>query len=428
MSGRYDLQRMIGNTGWMTGEQVLRMAVGLLVGIWLARYLGPEQYGQFSYAIAFAMMFSQMAALGLGEIMVRDLVRHTSRRGALLGTSFLLMTCGGLAVFALAVASIFVLRPGDTLMHWLVGITMAGALFQGTESIECWYASQLQAKYTVLARSAAFLAASLVKGCLILMHAPLIAFAWVGLAELMIGAAGLVVIYKRTGFSFSTWHFDLATARDQLKDGWPLMLAVGLNMVYLRIDQVILGEIAGSSELGGYSAAVRISELWAFLPAVICASVFPAMVEAGTFSDELFYAQLQKLYNLMVFIAYLVAIPITFFSDHLVQLLYGDAYTESGRLLAVLVWSGLFTSLGAVQALFLISKHWSRIYLLCMLLGCLLNVGLNWLLIPHMGAMGAVIASCVSYWFAVHGTCFIFKPLRKNAWMIAKAMLYPKPW
>lgn len=428
IGSRLHLRDMIGNTAWFAGDRIVRMGVGLLVGVWLARYLGPSLYGEFSYALAFAMMFSPVAMLGLDDIVIRELIKNPSKRNEFLGTAFFLMLLGGLSVFILATASIYIFRPGDSLTQWLVAIITGGTIFQAFIAIEFWFESQLQWKYTVFAKHSAFLLVSFVKIVLIMGHAPLVAFAWAAFAEIVIGSAGLVIVYRAKGFGLKTWRFSRTTAEAFLKDSWPQILSVFLTMVYLKIDQVMLGTLAGNEELGYYSAAVRLTEAWYFIPLAICSSVFPSIVKARAANEVLFHEQMQKLYNLMALIAYGVAVPVMLFSNQIVDLLFHSAYEKTGPLLAVLVWTGLFTSLGAARNVFMVSQNWLRINLASTLLGCLLNIALNYVLIPVYGAMGAIIASLISYWFAVHGTCFIFKPLRNTGWMLTKAMIYPKIW
>jgi len=191
---------------------------------------------------------------------------------------------------------------------------------------------------------------------------------------------------------------------------------------------VMLGSMAGNEELGYYSAAVRLTEAWSFIPMAICSSVFPVVVATRAADEELFYDRMQRLYNLMALISYGVAIPVMFFSGWIVEILFHSAYAKTGPLLALLIWTGLFTSLSAARILFMTSQNWLRINLVTTLLGCIMNIALNFYLIPGYGAMGAIIASLISYWFAVHGTCFIFKPLRPTGRMLTKAMIYPKVW
>jgi O-antigen/teichoic acid export membrane protein len=199
-------------------------------------------------------------------------------------------------------------------------------------------------------------------------------------------------------------------------------------MVYLRIDQVMLGEMVDSEEVGIYSVAVRMAEVWFFLPTAIYWSVFPSIVEARGQSEVLFYERLQKFYNLMTLSAYAVAIPVTLAAPWLVGALFGKAYTRGGPMLAVLIWANVFISLEMARSSFLTAMNWTKIYFLTVLLGCILNIMLNYILIPRYGGMGAVIASIISYWFAAHGSCFLFKPLVRTGFMLAKALVYPKIW
>lgn len=419
---------VISNTGWMVGDKVVRMGVGLLVGIWMARYLGPARYGEFSYAFAFAFLFSPIAMLGLDEIVIRKLVRDTTKRDEILGTVFFLMLLGGAAVLALATAAIILVRPGDTLMHWLVAAMTAGTIFQAFLAIEFWFESQLEWKFTVYAKITAFLIISIAKVVLILSKAPLLAFAWAGFAEIAIGSAGLAVAYQVNGYSIRAWRISRDMAGTLLKDSWPVIFSVFLTMVYLKIDQVMLGTMAGNEELGFYSAAVRLTEAWSFIPMAICSSVFPTIAVLETTDERLFNEHMQKLYNLMALIAYGIAIPVALLSHWIVDLLFSNTYAKTGSLLSVLIWSVLFTNLTAARNVFMVSKNWLKINLVSTLLGCILNILLNYFLIPVYGAMGAIIASLISYWFAVHGTCFIFKPLRATGWMLTRAMFYPKFW
>jgi O-antigen/teichoic acid export membrane protein len=428
LAGRNELLEVLDNSGWMMGDQILRQIMGLLVGVWMARYLGPQLFGEYSYAFAVIMIVSPFAALALDGIVIRRIVQDPASRDEILGTSFFLMLGGGTLAYVLAMAAIFLAKPEDRLVQWLVGIMAAGAIFQAFIAIEYWFESQMQWKFTVYAKTSAFLLLSIVKIGLILMKAPVTAFAWAALADTVLGSMGLLIVYWKKGHTIKVWRFSRTTAKSLLKDCWPLFFSTLLTMIYLRIDQVMLGNMAGSRELGNYSVAVRISEAWYFIPVVITSSVFPAFVEVETASEELFNAHMQKLYSIMAILTYVVALPVTFFAKEIIQLLFTSTYASAGPLLAILIWTGLFTSLGAARNVLVVAKNWTRVDLLSIGMGCALNIILNYVLIPKYGAMGAVFATLVSYWFAIHGTCFVFKPLRATGRMMTKAIFFPRIW
>lgn len=428
LEGRTYLQNVISNTGWLFADKLIRMGVGLFVGVWVARYLGPEQFGLWSFAVAFVSLFSGVAALGLDGIAVRDLVREPSSKEEILGSTFVLKFLGGVLTVSIVFVGILLLRPNDSLAHWLVGITAVGIIFNAFDTIDFWFQSQVQSKYSVYAKSSAFLLVSIVKVCLILAHAPLVAFACAGLAEIVIGSIGIVMTYRSSGQQIRSWRSNVPRAKRLLNDSWPLILSNIAIMIYMRIDQVMIGEMVGDMEVGIYSVAVQLVEAWYILPAVVVSSVFPSIVEAKKMGEDKFYERLQKLYNFVAFMAYVIAIPVTFIAGWVVMTLYGVAYTKAGPMLAILIWSILFTNLGMARSTFLTTMNWTKIHFLTVALGCAINIILNYILIPQYGGMGAVIASCFAYWFAAHGACFVYKPMFKTGYMLTKAIFYPKIW
>jgi O-antigen/teichoic acid export membrane protein len=425
---RLYLQNVMSNTGWLLTDKIIRMGVGLFVGIWLARYLGPEQFGLLSFAGAFVALFSAFSTLGLDGIVVRDIVRDPTVKEETLGTAFLLKLCGGIFTFLVVLSAIAFIRPGDSLTHWLVGIMAAGMIFQAFDAIDFWFQSQVQSKYSVYAKNFAFLIISVVKIFLILRQASLIAFAWAGLVEIIIGSAWIMFAYQITGHNVRDWRSSYKRAQSLFKDSWPLLMSGVAIMIYMRIDQVMLALMAGDLEVGIYSAAVRLVEAWYFIPMVVVSSVFPSIVEAKSMSEDLFYDRLQKLYNFMVLVSYIIALPVTLLAGWIIELLFGPPYGKAGPMLAVFIWSVLFTNLGVARSTFLTTMNWTKIHMMTVSLGCIINVGFNYFLIPRYGGMGAVIASCLAYWFAVHGACFLYKPLFKTGYMLTKAIIYPRIW
>jgi O-antigen/teichoic acid export membrane protein len=428
LEGRPQLQKAVGNSGWLFADRILRIGIGLVIGVWLARYLGPNQYGLYSYALAFTALFLPLTSLGLEDIIVRDIVRNPDCTNETLGTAFILKLIGSTASLVAAVGTIILLRNGDSQTHWLVGIIAAGSIFQAFNIIDCWFNSQVQAKYAVFAKSSAFFVCSVIKIVLIVGGASLTAFAWLATGEIVLGSGCLAIVYVLKGGSFISWQGSIRRAGSLLKDSWPLALSVIAMTIYQRIDQVMLGEIVGSEEVGVYSVAVRLAEFWIFIPTAFYWSVFPSIVRAKSVSDEQFYEKLQKFYNLMALSAYVVAIPMTFLGQWLVGFLYGEAYSRAGLMLTILVWANIFTFLELARGSFLATMNWTKTYFVTVLSGAILNIALNLVLIPRYGGLGAASASLISYWLAVHGSCFLFKPLFRTGAMMTRALFYPKIW
>jgi O-antigen/teichoic acid export membrane protein len=374
------------------------------------------------------MLFSSVALLGLDGVVVRNIVRTPSSRNEILGTAFVLKLGGGIVAAGLTMAAIFLLRPMDHLTRLLVGITTLGLVFQVFGTIDYWFQSQVKSKYSALARSAAYLITCAVKVVLILLHAPLVAFAWAGLADIVLGSLGLVVAYRAKGHQFKEWRVTLTMAMALLHDSWPLIFTDIVILIYMRVDKIMIGEMVGNRELGIYSVAALIAEALYFIPTAVSSSLFPSVVEAKSISEELFYGRLQQFYNLMAFLAYAVALPVTFLAGWGMPLLFGTAYTRASAMLIGLVWAGIFINLMIARSYYMIAMNWTRLHFITDFLGCVINVAINLILIPRYGGMGAVVASCIAYWFVAHGSCFLFRPLFRTGGMLTRALLYPRFW
>lgn len=408
------LRKLVSNTGWLFADRILRMAAGLFVGAWVARYLGTEEYGLFNYAMAFVTLFTPIFTLGLDDVVVRQLVRESSNKQEILGTTFGLKLIGGIVSVLLAVASLILLREENTLTIWLVAILALTGIFRTADTVELWFQSQVQSKYTVIAKNIAYLLSTLFKVGLILSKASLLAFAWATLAEIVIGAIGLTAIYQIKGFfKLSNLKFSFTTAKSLLKESFPLIFSGFAILIFMKIDQIMLGEMKGANEVGIYSAAVRISELWYFIPTAIVSSVAPSIYAAKEKSEQHYYKRIGQLLRLLTYISLAIAIPMTFLSKNIVLIMFDSGYIEAAPILAVHIWASLFVFMGVATLPWFIAEGLNNISLGKTLLGAILNVILNYLLIPQYSGLGAAIATISSQAVAAFLSNAVDKRTRK---------------
>jgi len=420
---RPDAKKIVANIGWLSLDKLLHMLVGLLVGVWIARYLGPDQFGLLSYAQAFVALFSALASLGLDGIVVRNIVRNPDIAGETLGTAFIMRMAAGLLTFCITMSVIYIMYPHDPLIRLLVGIIAAGTVFQAFDTIDLLFQARVSSRYTVYAKNAAFLAVSLLKVVLILKEASLVAFALAGLAEVVIGAAGMLLAYSVAGRSITGWRMNLKRGRELIGNSWPLILSGIVVMIYMRIDQIMLREMLGTEAVGIYSAATRISEIWYFFPTAIVSSVFPSIIQAKQVSEELYNRRLQKLFVLMAALAYAIAIPMTFMSGWVIDLLYGNKYFEAGPVLSIHIWASVFVFLQISTGSWFINENLQIQAFFRYLSGAILNVFLNLLLIPYYGVKGAAISTICSFGLVVLSPIFFSPSYRKLSRLIIKAII-----
>lgn len=394
------LRRIAANTSWLMLDRTIRLGVAAVVGVWIARYLGPARYGTLSFAIAFVTLFSSVATLGLDNIVIRDLVRVPGERHEIIGTAFALKAGGGAAAALLAVGGILLLRPHDSTTRIVVVVLAASTIFTALDVIDFSFQSEVASKYVVYARLSAFTLSSILRIILILAGAPLVAFAAMFTIETALAALGLVLVYRGRGGSLGLWRQRASRARTLLGEAWPLMFSGIAIAIYMKIDQVMLGQMATDHDVGIYAAAVRLSELWYFIPLTIVSSVFPSIIRARELDGELYTRKILRLFSLMSAIALTIAVPLTFLASPLVTFAFGAAYAAAGPVLSVHIWASLFVFLGVASSTWYIAEGLIRLSLYRTALGAAVNILLNLVLIPRYQSMGTAIATVVAYGLA----------------------------
>ena len=416
-------RKYFANTSWLMGERILRMGVSLFVGIYVARYLGPERYGLLSYANSFVGIFLALATLGLDEVVVRELLKTPEQREKILGTSFLLKLVGTLLMWV-AIFTAVPFTENDLQTNILIIIIAFGAVFQAFNVIDLNFQAKVKSKYVVHAQFVQLIISSIVKIILVVNEAPLILFASVFSLDVIVLAMGLVFAYLYNGDNIFSWKWSFETSKYLLHDSWPLILAGVVISVYMKIDQVMIKEMLGAKEVGLYAAAVKLSEAWYFFPMAIASSLFPAIINAKVYQKEVYYQRLQKLYDLMVWIAIAIALPISILSSWIVELLYGNEYLESSSVLNIHIWSGIFIFLGVASSKYLLAENYIKKTFYRTFVGALLNIIMNYYLIGIMGIKGAAISTFASHFFAAYFYDILDKDLRKMFIMKTKSLFF----
>jgi O-antigen/teichoic acid export membrane protein len=411
------------NTSWLFFERIFRMCIALFVGVYVARYLGPDQYGLLNYSISFVALFSTIATLGLNDIVIRELVKDENKRDKLLGTTFWLKIFGALlAIGILGIAVNFTSNSTETnLMIFIIAI---GTLFQSLDVIDYYFQAKVQSRFVVHAKFWALVGVSAAKILLISLNVSLIWFVSLILIEYIATAIGFLLNYTRQKLSILRWKFDKSMAFHLLENSWPLIFTGFIISIYMRIDQVMIKEMLDYQAVGYYSVAVNLSEAWYFIPTVIVSSLFPAIIEAKSVSEDLYYKRLQKLFDLMVLLAVGIAIPTTFLSDWVIVSLYGDEFQSAGAVLSIHIWAGLFVFLGVARGTWILTENLQRYSFIYTLLGAISNVILNFFMIPVYGIAGAAYATLISQFVSVVVVPFLIQKTRSSVYMMGKSIFF----
>ena len=414
-------KKYFANTSWLMGHRVLSLIVALFVGVYVARYLGPERFGLLSYAGSFVGLFTALATLGLDGIVVRELVKTPERRNELIGTAFWLKAGGAILMWA-CIAAAIPFTHNDVQTNILTIIIAFAVIFQAFNVIDLNYQAEVKSKYVVYARLVQLVVSSITKLIFIWISAPLVWFACVFLLDAVVLAIGLTAVYlENTGTVwYRKWRWQ--TAKELLKDSWPLILSGMVISIYMKIDQVMIKEMLGAEQVGHYAAAVRLSEAWYFVPMAIMSSVFPAIINAKKQSEELYYQRLQKLYDLMVWLAVAIALPTTFLAPWVIRVLYGEPFLPAAGVLSIHIWAGVFVFLGVASGKWLLTENLQVFSTINTTIGAIVNIALNYILIKNMGINGAAISTLISYFIAAYLCLSFFDKTRINFVNLTKSL------
>ncbi|MDQ8204660.1 flippase [Pelagicoccus sp. SDUM812003] len=416
-------KKVLNNFAWLVGERGITLLLALFVNIWLARYLGPELFGELSYVIAFVGLFGAFTYLGINGIAVRDLIEEKEKADEILGTVFALKVGGSL----LGIAAILAFTWGRSAQanQLLISLLSISMLFDSLGVIGFFFQSKLDAKTTTRATAYSQIVSALLKILLIVLKGPLIAFVLVTLFEYIARSLALVYLYQSSGSSISRWSFRWKRAKSLLQQSWPLILSGIGSIIYLRIDQVMIAEMLDTTEVGIYAVAVKFSEVWYFIPTALAASLFPTIIRYKKQDSAIYQQKMQRLYRIMVLLALGIALAVTLTSGLLINTLFDPAYARAADILRIHIWACPSIFMAAVLSKWLISERLLIFSLVRHGLGAIANVGLNLVLIPRYGATGAAIATVVSYTISSYLACFSYKRTSRTGLMMTKALLTP---
>lgn len=371
------------------------MVLGLTVTVAVARWLGPGDFGRFNYVMSVVLLGGVLANMGLMQVTTRRLVEAPGSHPTVLGTSVGLTLVGGFICYGLLALGSPLL--GDGVVPALVLIMGLVLVFNPLRLMEAWFQSQVQSRTVMIATSFAAAASAFFKLAFILMGFGVVWFGLAFLLESVLLAAFLAGAYiKHTG-RLGDLAFNGRMARELLRTSWPLLVSGFSMMVYLRIDQVMLGRLAGEAALGEYAAAVRLSTIWYVAPMLVARSLFPAIVRLRSEAAPLFHSRLQQYFDLNALMAYAIMLPVFLLAPWLVPFLFGEDYAGGAGILRIHVLGAIIVFLGVARTQLMISEGWTQALLVSNVSGAVINVAGNLLLIPAFGGIGAAWATVASF-------------------------------
>lgn len=413
------------NAMWLVGGKVLQMLLGLVVSLLTARYLGPSNYGIINYAGAYINFFTALCTLGINSVIVKEFIDKKENDGVILGTSMLLKAISSFLSIIMIMTIVFVLDFGETETIIVVALSSLSVLFNILETINYWFQSKLQSKYTAIATFVGFFITILYRILLLVTHQSIYLFALINSVDCLIVGILLIIFYKKN--AGDKFGFSRSYAKKIFSKSKHFILPALMVSIYAQTDKVMLKQMISDLEIGYYSTALAICNMWCFVLTAIIDSFYPSIMEhfnAGRY--ESYEKRNKQLYAIIFYVSLTVSIILCVFAPIIVNILYGSEYAGAAAPLRVVTWYTGFSYLGVARNAWMVCEDKQRYLIWTYVASAFINIVINITLIPIMGAVGAALASLITQMLTTLIVPLFIKPLRANIFLMFDAILLRK--
>lgn len=405
-------KRVIGNIKWIIACRLIQSVVSLVIGMLMARYLGPSNYGVINYASALVAFATPFMQLGLNSILVNEIIRYPEREGETVGTALLTNMISSVVCMVGVIAFAKITNNNDRQTVIVCALYCTVLFFQAFELFRYWFNAKLLSKYSSLSICVAYILASVYKCYLLITGKSIYWFALINSLDSVITAILFFVLYRR--FNGQKLRFSAGRVKEMLRSGRPFIVSSLMITFFTQTDKIMLKMMLDETTTGYYSAAVTSATMFSFVYGAIIDSFRPMVLGQKHVGDKKYENTVKTLYSVVIYISLAQCLAMTFFSDLIIAILYGEEFVPTAGVLRWVVWFTTFSYIGGIRSIWLQAEGKQRYLWIFNLAGAVLNVTLNWVLIPKLGMYGAAIASVVAQLLANVVLGSIIKNVREN--------------
>lgn len=400
------------NASWIIGCKIVQSLVGFVLNLLTARFLGKSTFGSISYASAVVSFVVPIMRLGMGNIMVQEIVQNPEREGKAMGTGIFLNLISSFCCIVGVIAFAFVANPNEPETVIVCALYSIKLMFEATDLLTYWYQAKLMSKYSAIVNLVVHFVVMGYRIYILATSKSVYWFAVTAALDYLLGCVGIYIIYhfkKNQKLSIS-----MKVGKELLNKGKHYILSSMMVMIFAETDKIMLKGLIDSSATGLYSTATVLAGATGFFFAAIIDSFRPWIFEVQKKNEELFNHRLKMLYSFIIYLSLLQSLLMTIFAKPIILIAYGQEYYDSIGALQIVVWYTTFSYLGSVRNIWILANEKQKYLWIINLLGAAANVVLNIALIPFLGIYGAAIASLVTQIFTNVIVGYIIKPIRPN--------------
>lgn len=414
------------NASWIIACKGIQAVLGLMITMLTARLYGPQNYGVISYAASLTLFLTPAAQLGLTSTLVGELIAAPEDEGEILGSAI----AASMVSSALCILGIWaftsVTLPGEPMTIWVCSLYSLSLLAQSVELIQYWFQAKLLSKYVAVFTLIAYTLISVYQLVVLMTGRNMMLYALSKGIEYVIIAAGLLVVYRKLGGG--RLRASAKRSKKLLKRSGFYMLSSLMVMLLGQTDRIMIMTMLGEGDVGLYSSAVVCANLTDFVFFAIIDSFRPSILKARKEDPSEYEKLMARLYAIVFYLALLQSVFIAILAKPIVLIMYGNAYHASVGILRLLVWYTAFSYIGSARMIWIYAEGKQRLLCLVNLLGALVNITLNWILIPYAGTIGAALASLITQGFTNVILGWLIPSLRKNNALLLRGIRLQGIW
>lgn len=388
-------KKILRNLLWSVVGKIITLLGSLFVGILIARYLGPEQYGLMNYVISYVFLFQVFSTFGLDSIEIREEARADVPFTQTIGSAFVIRLVLSLIVITAAIVTAFV-HEADSQSVVLVAVYSSSILSNCFIVIRNYFLAIVQNEYVVKSEIMRTLVGICIKLFLLWMHAPLLWFVAAAAFDFVLLAGGYITAYRRKVGHIRKWTFERRCTMYLLREGFPLLLTSAAVIIYQRIDQVMIGNMIDKASVGYFSTAAKFVEVLIFVPMMLAQTITPILVGIRKDDEKRYKEKAQLFMNVSVWVSFLLAALLSICSYWVVLYTFGRDYLPAVAVLQLLAFKAPSVALSTCAGHMLVVEGLQRWAVIRDSFGCLICIGLNYLLLPRYGIMAAALVAILS--------------------------------
>lgn len=391
-------KNIILNVMWALLGKIAALFSTLIAGIFIARHLGPEQYGLMNYVVSVVTLFTVIANFGTTEIILRELSRKDFEKEAILGSAFFIRICFAILSFILiCVYLVFSNEEKHTIV--LILIYSSIIFINCFDIIRLYFTSIIENKYIVKSELFRSIIGLIIKIILLFFNANIDAFVLALSIDFFLLSFGYIKAYKLKVGTIRKWYVDFNIVKKIINYSFPLLISSAAVIIYQRIDQVMIGKMLDNKSVGYFSCAISFITIVTFIPSIAIQTTSPLLVKYWQTNKSKYETESQKIMNITIWTTILICTLIALFSEFIINITYGQEYAKSIPVLQVLVFKAVGTALLSIGGQLIIIENIHKWAFIRNILSCIVCVILNYYMIPMWGIMGTAWATIITVVF-----------------------------